>query len=61
MENNLTSVKIEEVPEITEIDELQTFVAANESVVNLTDERRHILQFFSQSCRRYYLFLTPNP
>ncbi|MEM6613553.1 MAG: hypothetical protein AAF652_15100, partial [Cyanobacteria bacterium P01_C01_bin.72] len=24
-------------------------------VVNLTDDRRHILQFFSQACRRYYL------
>lgn len=32
-----------------------------QQVVNLTDERRHILQFFSQSCRRYYLFPTPDP
>lgn len=32
-----------------------------QQVVNLTDERRHILQFFSQSCRRYYLLPTPDP
>jgi hypothetical protein len=24
-------------------------------VVNLTDERQHVLQFFSKACRRYYL------
>ncbi len=24
-------------------------------VVNLTDERRHILQFFGAPCRKYYL------
>lgn len=29
-------------------------------LVNLTDERRHILQFFSQACRRYYLILEPD-
>ncbi len=28
-------------------------------VVNLTDERLHILRFFSQSCRRYYLLPVP--
>lgn len=31
-----------------------------QQVVNLTDERRHILQFFSESCRRYYLLPTPD-
>ena len=31
-----------------------------QQVVNLTDERRHILQFFSGSCRRYYLLPTPD-
>jgi transposase len=30
-----------------------------QQVVNLTDERRHILQFFSDACRRYYLLPTP--
>jgi len=30
-------------------------------VVNLTDERQHILQFFSKSCRCYYLLPTPDP
>lgn len=29
-------------------------------VVNLTDERLHILRFFSQSCRRYYLLPVPD-
>jgi transposase len=29
-------------------------------VVNLTDERRHILQFFSKACRRYYLLPEPD-
>jgi transposase len=29
-------------------------------VVNLTDERLHILQFFSPSCRRYYLLSVPD-
>lgn len=29
-------------------------------IVNLTDERQHLLQFFSESCRRYYLFPTPD-
>ena len=28
--------------------------------VNLTDERQHILQFFSEACRRYYLLPTPD-
>jgi transposase len=31
-----------------------------QQVVNLTDERLHILQFFSDSCRRYYLLPAPN-
>ncbi len=31
-----------------------------QQVVNLTDERLHILQFFSPSCRRYYLLPVPN-
>lgn len=31
-----------------------------QQVVNLTDERRHILQFFSQACRRYYLLPSPD-
>jgi transposase len=31
-----------------------------EQVVNLTDERMHILRFFSDACRRYYLFPTPD-
>jgi transposase len=30
-----------------------------QQVVNLTDERQHILQFFSDACRRYYLLPTP--
>jgi transposase len=30
-----------------------------QQVVNLTDERLHILQFFSDSCRRYYLLSVP--
>ena len=30
-----------------------------QQVVNLTAERLHILQFFSESCRRYYLFPIP--
>jgi transposase len=29
-------------------------------VVNLTDERQHILRFFSDACRRYYLLPTPD-
>jgi transposase len=29
-------------------------------VVNLTDERQHILQFFSKACRRYYLLPEPD-
>lgn len=29
-------------------------------IVNLTDERRHILQFFSKACRRYYLLPEPD-
>ena len=29
-------------------------------VVNLTDERLHILRFFSPSCRRYYLLSVPD-
>jgi transposase len=29
-------------------------------VVNLTDDRLHILQFFSNSCRRYDLLPAPN-
>jgi transposase len=31
-----------------------------QQVVNLTDERQHILRFFSAACRRYYLLPTPN-
>jgi hypothetical protein len=31
-----------------------------QQVVNLTDDRLHILQFFSQACRRYYLLPAPN-
>ncbi len=31
-----------------------------QQVVNLTDERRHILQFFSEACRRYYLIPEPD-
>jgi transposase len=31
-----------------------------QQVVNLTDDRLHILQFFSDSCRRYYLLPAPN-
>jgi transposase len=31
-----------------------------QQVVNLTDERQHILQFFSKACRRYYLLPTPD-
>ena len=31
-----------------------------QQVVNLTDERRHILQFFSESCRRYYFLPVPD-
>jgi transposase len=30
-------------------------------VVNLTDERQHILQFLSKTCRRYYLIPEPDP
>ncbi|MCG9890815.1 MAG: IS1634 family transposase [Thermosynechococcaceae cyanobacterium MS004] len=29
-------------------------------VVNLTDERHHILQFFSKACQRYYLLSMPD-
>lgn len=31
-----------------------------EQIVNLTDERRHILQFFSPTCRQYYLLPKPD-
>lgn len=31
-----------------------------QQVVNLTDERQHILQFFSKACRRYYLIPEPD-
>lgn len=31
-----------------------------QQVSNLTDERQHILQFFSEACRRYYLLPTPD-
>ena len=31
-----------------------------EQVVNLTDERLHILQFFCAACRRYYLLPAPD-
>lgn len=31
-----------------------------QQVVNLTHERRHILQFLSQACRRYYLLPSPD-
>jgi transposase len=31
-----------------------------QQVVNLTDERLHILRFFSPTCRRYYLLSDPN-
>jgi transposase len=31
-----------------------------EQIVNLTDERQHILQFFSKACRRYYLLPVPD-
>ena len=30
-----------------------------QQVVNLTDDRRHILRFFSPACRRYYLLSDP--
>ena len=30
-----------------------------QQVVNLTDDRLHILQFFSPACRRYYLLCDP--
>jgi len=29
-------------------------------IVNLTDERHHILRFFSKACRRYYLLPEPD-
>ena len=32
-----------------------------QQVVNLTDERLHILRFFSPACRRYYLLSEPDP
>jgi transposase len=31
-----------------------------QQIVNLTDERQHILRFFSDACRRYYLLPIPN-
>jgi transposase len=31
-----------------------------QQIVNLTDERQHILQFFSKACRRYYLLPVPD-
>ncbi|MCC0178539.1 IS1634 family transposase [Waterburya agarophytonicola K14] len=31
-----------------------------QEVVNLTDERQHILKFFSKTCRRYYLLPEPD-
>ena len=31
-----------------------------QQVVNLTDERQHILRLFSDACRRYYLLPTPH-
>jgi transposase len=31
-----------------------------QQVVNLTDDRQHILQFFSEACRRYYLLSVPD-
>jgi transposase len=30
-----------------------------QQIVNLTDERQHILRFFSDACRRYYLLPIP--
>jgi hypothetical protein len=38
------------------------FVVAQrgQQVVNLTDERQHILQFFGKACRRYYLLPEPD-
>lgn len=30
-------------------------------IINFTDERRHILQFFSPACQSYYLVLEPDP
>ena len=30
-----------------------------QQVVNLTDDRLHILRFFSPACRRYYLLSDP--
>ena len=32
-----------------------------QQVVNLTDERLHILRFFSPACRRYYPLSDPDP
>ena len=32
-----------------------------QQVVNLTDQRLHILRFFSPACRRYYLLSEPDP
>jgi transposase len=31
-----------------------------QQIVNLTDERKHILRFFCDACRRYYLLPTPD-
>jgi hypothetical protein len=30
-------------------------------IINFTDERRHILKFFSPACQSYYLLLEPDP
>lgn len=36
-------------------------IAGIQQIVNLTPERRHILQFFSHNCRAYYLLYEPDP
>jgi|FLYL01.1.fsa_nt_gi hypothetical protein len=30
-------------------------LAEQQFITNLTEERKHILQFFSPTCRKYYL------
>ena len=38
---------------------LVVVVQGVQQVVNLTDDRLHILRFFSPACRRYYLLSDP--
>ena len=44
----------------TAINKLPFYLQGVHQIVNLSDERRHILQFFTESCHRYYLIPAPD-